>query len=232
MRREFDLILFDADGTLFDFAASERLAFETCLRSFVGRGPHDEAYRVYVEVSAVLWQRLEQGTLTKYELSEQRWVELSERCGLRYLPAAIAAAYLKELALHAHLIEGAIDVCRALAPNRQLGIVTNGFDAVQSARLAASPLRELIDFMVTSETAGADKPARAVFEHALRLSARPVQPERVLVVGDGITSDIAGGQRMGFATCWFNPAGVPAPHHIVPDYTITRLTELIDVLHA
>jgi 2-haloacid dehalogenase len=232
MSREFDLILFDADGTLFDFAASERLAFETCLQSFVGCGPHDEAYRIYVEVSAVLWQRLEQGTLTKYELRERRWVELSERCRFALPAPEIAEAYLKELARHAHLIEGAVDVCRALAPKRQLGIVTNGFEAVQTARLAASPLCELIDFMVTSETAGAAKPAPAVFELALERSARPVQRERVLVVGDGITSDIAGGQRMGFATCWFNPTRVRAPHDIVPDYTITHLTELIEVLQA
>lgn len=97
-----------------------------------------EAYRVYVEVSAVLWRRLERGALTKYELREQRWVELSERCGLQYGAAAISDAYLKELTRHAHLIEGAVDVCRALAPKRQLGIVTNGFEAVQTARLAAS----------------------------------------------------------------------------------------------
>lgn len=232
MSRDLDLILFDADGTLFDFAASERLAFETCLQSFVGCGPHDEAYRIYAEVSAVLWQRLEQGTLTKYELREQRWVELSERCGLSYGAAAISEAYLNELARHAHLIEGAVEVCRALAPKHQLGIITNGFEAVQTARLEASPLRELIDFMVTSEAAGAAKPAPAVFELALERSARRVPRERVLVVGDGITSDIAGGQRMGFATCWFNPTGVPAPPPVVPDYTITRLTQLIEVLEA
>lgn len=230
MNREFDLILFDADGTLFDFAASERLAFENCLQSFVGLGPHDEAYRIYVEVSAVLWQRLEQGALTKYELSERRWVELAERCRFALPAPEISEAYLKELARHAHLIEGAVDVCRTLAPNRQLGIVTNGFEAVQTARLQASPLRALIDFMVTSETAGAAKPAPAVFQLALELSARPVERERVLVVGDGLTSDIVGGRHMGFATCWFNPGGARPPAHIIPDFTITRLPELIELL--
>ena len=232
MSREFDLILFDADDTLFDFAASQRLAFETCLQSFIGCGPHHEAYRIYVEVSAVLWQRLEQGALTKHELRERRWVELSERCQLELSAPEVSEAYLKDLARHSHLIDGAVDVCRALAPNRQLGIVTNGFEAVQTARLEASPLRELIDFMVTSETAGAAKPAPAVFELALRRSARAVPRERVLVVGDSITSDIAGGQRMGFATCWFNPTEAARPSHVAPDYTISRLAELVGILTA
>lgn len=230
MLRELDLILFDADGTLFDFAASERLAFETCMQSFVGPGPHDEAYRIYVELSAVLWQRLEAGVLTRYELRERRWVELAERCQLELPAPEISEVYLKELARHAHLIEGAVDVCRALGPRRQLGIVTNGFEAVQTARLEASPLRSLVDFMVTSETAGADKPAAAVFELALELSGRPVERERVLVVGDGLGSDIVGGQRMGFATCWFNPGAARPPAHITPDFTIARLPELLGLI--
>jgi 2-haloacid dehalogenase len=228
--REFDLILFDADDTLLDFRRSERLAFEHCLNQFVGLRSHDAAYRAYVEISDRWWQRLEQGGVDKDELRIGRWRDLGEHLGLAWSAAAVSDAYLELLSGHGHVIEGAVEVCRALRTTHPLGIVTNGFELVQTRRLAASPLREWIDFLVTSEAAGAAKPARAVFERALALAPRPVLPERVLMVGDGLGSDIAGGRAMGFATCWYNPERKPLPEPMIPDYVIADLRELIGLV--
>ena len=228
MRREFDLILFDADGTLFDFQRSERLAFDHCLNTFVGERSHDAAYRAYVEISAGWWQRLEQGSVQKEALRIGRWQELGERLGFAWSATVVSDAYLELLSGHGHVVEGAIEVCRTLRATHPIGIVTNGFELVQTRRLAASPLREWIDFLITSEAAGAAKPARAVFDRALAL--RPVPPERVLMVGDGLSSDIAGGLAMGFATCWYNPEGKPQPEQIIPHYTITDLHELLSLV--
>jgi 2-haloacid dehalogenase len=255
MAQRFDLILFDADGTLFDFATSERLAFANCLTAFIGAGDHEPAYRLYCEVSARLWQRLEQGLIQEPELRVGRWLELSQRCGYSWSASEVAEAYLLELARHGHLIAGALEVCRALREHHPLGIVSNGFQHVQTSRLAASALGTCIDFVVTSELAGAAKPARAVFEQALALAARlpsarqpssgqpspgqpspgqpsPGQPspERVLLVGDSLAADIAGGRAMGFVTCWFNPGGLPAPA-TPADYTIRELSELLAVVY-
>lgn len=230
MQSRFDLVLFDADGTLFDFATSERLAFANCLTTFVGAGDHEPAYRLYCEVSARLWQLLERGSIQEPELRIGRWLELGERCGYVWSAVEVAEAYLLELSRHGHLIDGALDVCRTLGERYPLGIVSNGFQQVQTARLAATGLVEHIDFVVTSERAGAAKPARAVFELALALAAEaaamPLAPERVLMVGDSLAADIAGGRAMGFATCWFNPLGLTttAEH---ADYTIRELSELL-----
>jgi HAD superfamily hydrolase (TIGR01549 family) len=139
----------------------------------------------------------------------------------------VSDAYLELLSGHGHVIEGALEVCRALSATHPIGIVTNGFELVQTRRLAASPLRQWIDFLVTSEAAGAAKPARAVFDRALALAPRPVLPERVLMVGDGLSSDIAGGRAMGFTTCWYNPEGKPRPQQLIPDYMIAELPELL-----
>jgi len=239
--REFDLILFDADGTLFDFAASERLAFDSCMQSYAGAGNYDDAYRAYVEIGAVFWRRLEQGALLSDELRVGRWIELARRGGFTWSAAAIADAYLEQLACHGHILDGAVDVCRSLSATHPLGLVTNGFETVQTQRLAASPLREFIDFVVTSEAVGVAKPARPMFERALSLAQRgipprgipprpipprPIPPERVLMVGDSLSSDIAGGNAMGFITCWYNPRAQSRPAKVVPDYTIADLREL------
>jgi FMN phosphatase YigB (HAD superfamily) len=91
-------------------------------------------------------------------------------------------------------------------------------------------LHEFIDFLVTSEAVGVAKPARPMFERALSLAHRSVLPERVLMVGDSASSDIAGGNAMGFITCWYNPKGQPLPLHVVPDYTIADLRELTRIV--
>lgn len=231
MSREFDLILFDADGTLFDFAASERLAFDSCMQSYAGAGNYDDAYRAYVEIGAVFWRRLEQGAILSDELRVGRWIELARRGGFSWSATAIADAYLEQLACHGHVLDGAVDVCRSLSATHPLGLVTNGFEAVQTQRLAASPLREFIDFVVTSEAVGVAKPARAMFERALSLAQdalppRPISPERVLMVGDSLSSDIAGGNAMGFITCWYNAGTQSRPTQVIPDYTIADLREL------
>jgi FMN phosphatase YigB (HAD superfamily) len=50
------------------------------------------------------------------------------------------------------------------------------------------------------------------------------------MVGDSASSDIAGGNAMGFITCWYNPKGQPLPLHVVPDYTIADLRELTRIV--
>jgi 2-haloacid dehalogenase len=230
MSCRFDLILFDADETLFDFRQSEQAAFEACLTCQLGPGDYRSALEIYREISLPLWAQLERRSLTLEELRDVRWAQLAARCSFEYSVSAISAAYVLELAHHAHLVDGALEVCRMLAGHCQLGIVTNGFQIVQQARLEASGLAPSIDFLVTSESVGAAKPAAPIFERALELAARPLQRTRVLMVGDRLASDIAGGQRMGFATCWYNPHRHPAPTADVPDHTIHELAELLAVV--
>jgi 2-haloacid dehalogenase len=228
----FDLILFDADETLFDFRQSEQAAFEACLTDHLGPGDYQAALEIYREISVPLWAQLELHALTLAELRDVRWAELAARCSLPYSVPAISAAYVLELARHSHLVDGALEVCRALSRHCRLGIVTNGFQAVQQARLATSGLAPSIDFLVTSEHAGAAKPAPPIFERALELAEQPLARERVLMVGDRLASDIRGGKRMGFATCWFNPHRHPAPTTDIPDHTIQELEELLALVHG
>ncbi len=48
----------------------------------------------------------------------------------------------------------------------------------------------------------------------------------VLVVGDGLSSDIQGGVNAGLDTCWYNPSHAENPGKVVPTYEIADLKEL------
>ena len=52
----------------------------------------------------------------------------------------------------------------------------------------------------------------------------------MLLVGDSLTSDIAGGHGYGLDTCWFNPTGIARPADATSTYEIHHLSELARLL--
>jgi 2-haloacid dehalogenase len=52
----------------------------------------------------------------------------------------------------------------------------------------------------------------------------------VLMIGDSLSSDIAGGIGYGLDTCWYNPHGLPGRADLAPTYEIRDLAELLPLL--
>jgi 2-haloalkanoic acid dehalogenase type II len=73
-----------------------------------------------------------------------------------------------------------------------------------------------LPMIVTSEACRAYKPRAEMFETALRRLG--LQPGDVLHVGDSVSSDVEGAQRMGIDVAWLNrrnrPVPLPPPTHI------------------
>ena len=63
-------------------------------------------------------------------------------------------------------------------------------------------LFERIDYLVTSEEAGIDKPHRTIFDLAMRKCG--VQPDEALMVGDNFTHDVCGAHEAGISGIWLN----------------------------
>ena len=53
-----------------------------------------------------------------------------------------------------------------------------------------------------------------------------------MIVGDSLTSDILGGKQAGIATCWVNSKGAQHRADIVPDYEISSLAQLEELLET
>lgn len=56
------------------------------------------------------------------------------------------------------------------------------------------------------------------------------EAEKALIVGDSLTSDIAGGAATGIDTCWFNPRHKKPTGSVLPTYEIHSLGELYGIL--
>ena len=221
-------LLFDADGTLFDFDRAEVSALGRTLEQFgVGSAPHH--LPTYQRINKQLWRDLENGLITPGVLGIRRFELLFAELRLDLSPPTFSSAYLEQLAVCSELIEGAAEIIEALHARYRLAVVTNGLKAVQRSRLACSPIRDYIAEIVISEEVGATKPHRAIFDAAFERMGNPPKAE-VLMIGDSLTSDIEGGYHYGLDTCWYNPNDLPPATDAEITYQIKRLGELNDLL--
>jgi membrane-associated phospholipid phosphatase/phosphoglycolate phosphatase-like HAD superfamily hydrolase len=128
---------------------------------------------------------------------------------------------------------GAQEALLRLRPRYRLVVATNAADSpAHMVRLALARvgLDDFVDDVVSSADVGDHKPNYAFFRAALlRQGDRgiPLDPRRAVMVGDGTTNDVAGAQRAGMRTIWYNPTKRRFPDGAQPpDVVIKKLAEL------
>ena len=218
-------ILFDADNTLLDFDAAESKALADTLRNY-GIEPDAETVQTYRTINGELWRQLEKGQIRRDKLMAERFTRFLKAVNAAGSGAEMNQYYLDQLSTHPDLAApNVLDVMKELAEVATLAVVTNGFDRVQSRRVAESGLKEFVEEVFVSEKLDSEKPNRRIFDAALR-ALGVENREHVLVVGDGLSSDIQGGVNAGLDTCWYNPSHAENPGKVVPTYEIADLKEL------
>ena len=105
------------------------------------------------------------------------------------------------------LFGDAEETLRRLRP-RKLGIVTNGSERSQGAKIVNSGLDRLTDAVAISGALGVRKPESAIFEDICR--RLDVAPARCAMVGDRPGHDVGGGLAAGMRTIWIERAPWPA----------------------
>ncbi len=218
----YDVILFDADGTLFDFHRSEYEAIKETFESF-GIKADDELIADYSRINDSLWKMLERGEIEKSVLLYRRFELVCEKYSFDADAKLMAKAYMEALSHKAYLIDGAEALCRDLFGKVRMYIVTNGVDFIQKRRYAKSGIGQYFECAFISGEIGYEKPSVEYFEHVAKNIAN-FDKSRALIVGDSLTSDIKGGIGYGIDTCWYNPCGKTAPEgmeitHISADFS-------------
>jgi 2-haloacid dehalogenase len=224
----YDWIFFDADGTLFDYEAAEAAAlagaFAACGLPFEpASGP------LYSAINAAIWREFERGEIGQEALKTERFHRLFDTTAVSADADDFSRHYLRVLGQQAELLDGAEAVVWSLVGRVGLLLITNGIAEVQRPRIAASPIGGCFAAVVISGEVGMAKPDPAIFDLALERIGNPDR-RSVLVVGDGLGSDILGGMRAGLDTCWINPAGTPNGHGVVPTHEIRTLAELLEIV--
>lgn len=226
--QNYQWLLFDADGTLFDYDRAEGAALRQVFQ-LMGAAFDPGYLAEYRRINQALWRGVEHGEVKPQFVKVRRFELLLTSIGLMYSPEAFSACYLECLTGCSELVEGAAEVLDALHRNYRVAILTNGFQVVQRGRLARSIIHQHVDGIIISEEIGFSKPAKEFFDLALARLGNPPLRE-ALMIGDGWTSDIVGAVQYGLDACWYNPGHKPRPSECALTREIASLRELADWL--
>lgn len=227
---KYQVIIFDADGTLFDFEKSETEAIKNTSLHFGIN--YDESYHlnVYKNINTKIWKEFEEGKITQKELKTERFNRFFKEINMELSPEDFALKYMEELSLGSFLFDDSTSLIENLHGKAKLTILTNGLTLVQNGRIKKSTIAKYFDDIVISEEVGCSKPNKEIFEIALK-NINHVDKSKVLIVGDSLTSDIKGGINFGIDTCYYNPKGIENNTDIKPTYEIKSLLELESILY-
>lgn len=228
MEQRYDVVLFDADNTLFDFDAAEAQALDLTLAEY-GYPVDDKSRNCYLAVNRDLWERFDRGEVKREWLVVERFAALQRALGGHHDPAEMNTFYLARLAEAGCLLPGAEELCRALVPSCTLAIVTNGVASAQRGRFDRSPLKELIPWLFISEEVGYQKPQRQFFDAVLSAMSLPPSA-RIVVVGDSLTADILGAVNAGLDSIWYNPNGLSGRPDIVPTFEARSFDQVFQLI--
>lgn len=85
----------------------------------------------------------------------------------------------------------------------RIGVGTDMTTDWQLKKLDVLGLLELVDFVVTSEEAEAEKPAKPFFDSVLQKAG--CQPGECLFIGDNLKKDVLGAMNAGMNAWWYQP---------------------------
>lgn len=226
--KHYTHLLFDLDGTLFDFDAAEHAAFQKTCEAF-GLPYSSELMKTYTQINESYWKCFEEGKVTQAELAVRRFADLHDYLHIKGDAEQTNRFYRHTLGESSQIFPNAMPVCRKLSNSYTLAFITNGIADVQHRRLSASPLMKLTDHIFISEAIGSQKPQKQYFDYVYE--KLKIQPSQALVIGDSLTSDILGAQNANTDSCWYNPKGKPNTYsHIRPTFEISYLEQLLTLL--
>lgn len=230
MNRAFDFLLWDVDGTLLDFLAAEKIAIRSLFKDFDLGECTDEMLKRYSSINADYWKKLERGEMSKAEILIKRFESFFKEEKISDVDcAAFDRAYQKRLGETVVFRDNSFELVSQLKGKIPQYAASNGTVVAQTGKLTNSGLIKLLDGVFLSEKLGAEKPSVLFFEKVFE-ALGPIDPKRILIVGDSLTSDILGAKNAGIQSCWYNPYHLPNNTEISPDYEIDHLNKVLDIL--
>ena len=225
-----EFLFLDLDDTILDFHKAERIALGKTLRQ-MGVEPTEAVLTRYHEINKWHWEQLEAGNLTRDEVLTGRFDVLFRELGTAADGAQCARSYERNLAIGHWFLPGAEDAVARLSQKCRLFLASNGTASVQKGRLTSANLYRFFEKVFVSQEIGHNKPSREYFDACF--SRIPgFHPEKAMMVGDSLTSDILGGIQAGIKTCWVNPNHLAPRADISADYEIESLSQLEALLET
>lgn len=226
----YKYLLWDVDGTILDFLASEAYAIRFLFEKYNIGQCSDEMLKVYSEINAKYWRKLEREELTKQEILVMRFRDFFEMIGADVsLAESFNKDYQVALGDHIEFVDKAEEILLSQKGRYTLAAVTNGTKVAQDKKLRLSGLDKVFDAIFISEDVGVEKPKKEYFDYVFEKLGIKNKKE-VLIIGDSLTSDMQGGLNAGIDTCWFNPTHKENTLDVPVTYEIASLAKLSEIV--
>lgn len=233
---QYRILLFDVDNTLLDFDANEAESFRSMMEE-MGEHWTEEIYRIYKEMNAGIWRKIEKREITVEEGVNRRFSDLMAIYGKSVDGRLWEKTYRKYLNQGIQEIPGVHQVLKRLKEDGyELYVITNGVEETQVSRMSRSGLNQYFCQMFISGHIGAGKPSKEFFDY-VKNHIPAFDEKKTLVIGDSLSSDIQGGVMAGLDTCWFVREEDETERKkkmeesgLRPDYIIRDLTDIFQIL--
>ena len=231
---KYDHIFFDLDHTLWDYVGNANETLGDLYDRFdIGglTGKDEDAFSAqFHSVNREMWDLHDKGKINKAAIRKERFRWLFDQLGASHvgeeLTREISNEFIKICPTKGKVLPYSIELLDYLLGNYRLHIITNGFSDVQHVKLRSSGMEDYFDQVIISETVGYKKPDKRIFEYAL--STTGALPERSMMVGDNLETDIMGARNASLDQAYYNPEKEPHDRSIT--YEISSLGELKSIL--
>ncbi len=215
-------VIFDLDGTLYDYAANDVIAMKNlcaCARERLGT-EEAEFLKAYGDAKDLVKSRIVKNAAQHNRmLFCQTALELLGFNPLHHAPE-LYEAYWGCFLEHMVPYDGVPAMLKGLkAAGISTAICTDMTAHIQYRKIRQLGLADLIDCLVTSEEAGEEKPSPLMFRSTLKKLG--IQPAEAVYVGDSLDRDVEGASACGIHAVWFladRPAVKDAPYPNLRSY--------------
>ena len=233
---KYETLIFDLDDTLIDNNLSIKYAFTTIINQLEIEYSDDLFFK-WKKFDTAYWHTWESGNMIIPDsiktledkityLRANRFVIFFKELKIDFETAvSINELYCSMLGVNIVEIENACKLLQELNSDYEIIIATNGPKDAAINKLEKAKLKSYISSIICSEEIGFSKPMPEFFNF-LYDKTQNKDKNKMLLIGDSLTTDILGGMNNGIDTCWFNPNNNSLPEEYCPTMTINRLLQL------
>ena len=196
-------VIFDIDGTLFDFHANDKIAVNK-LCDYVNKNfeiAGNEFCDIFDKAKTIIKTRLSDGgSRHSRTLHCQAALELMNQSPFKYA-MEMNDIYWNEFFKNMKPYDGVVEFLQSLkANNIKTAICTDMTAYVQFGKLKQLGIDDLIDVMVTSQETGIEKPSPVMFK--LALEKLQIEASEAAYFGDSLERDVEGAASCGLKAFW------------------------------
>lgn len=198
-------VIFDLDNTLYNYTKADQAAKKELY------GYCENRFGLTAKEAADLQSEMfekQQKDMHGQAASHSRLIRyqmMLEKLEKPLFPHALAmcGAYWDTFLDHLEIEPGAAELLRALKLyGIRIGCGTNMTTRVQFEKIRRLNIGPYMDFIVTSEEAGVEKPSMGFFTYLVNKAG--CAPEECLFIGDNFSGDFEGSLKAGLSAVWYS----------------------------